>query len=287
MLKTISRAQSTEGARSMPIARSAELEKLLPDDFSKTLLAGGLEVLDSANPIRAHLFGAALREIIGHLLHSMAPDAELAEASWFVKVEDRPTRRQRATFAIQGGLSDETVDKLGIDTAEMHKDMAAAMAELNKRTHVRPNTLLTDPAEIDTFANGVVDAAIDFLQTVADMRDAVAEAVVHNASMPVFGSFLQESNDMIDLLSTHSFVEQVDVNEVRVVAIGAREITYEAEGTVYVELNYGSGSDRARGEGATMHDDYPFECRMTGDVADLKNIHDVSDMKVDTSSFYE
>ena len=75
--------------------------------------------------------------------------------------------------------------------------------------------------------------------------------------------------------------------ELRVVKIGAHEITYEAEGTVYVELNYGSGSDRAAGDGATMNDDYPFKCRLTGGVEKLVELHDVFDMEVDTSSFYE
>lgn len=275
------------GENVIPVQNATALEELLPDDFSKTLFSGALEVLKSGNPIRAHLFGAAVREIVGHLLHEMAPDEELKQASWFTDEEDRPTRKQRMTFAIQGGLSDATVGNLGMDASEMHKAMAAATRELNRRTHVRPKTLLIDRGEIEKFANDVVDAVIEFLQAIDEFRDAVAEAVLHAASAPVFGSFLAESNDMIDALSTHSFVEHVEVEEVRVVRIGAAEIEYEAEGTVYVQLNYGSGSDRARGEGATIQDSYPFSCKMTGSVDDLEDIHDVSDMEVDTSSFYD
>jgi hypothetical protein len=169
----------------------------------------------------------------------------------------------------------------------MHKEMASAIRELNKRTHVRPKTLFTNPVEIEQFANGVIDAVIEFLQTVEEFRAAVAKAVVHNASTPVFGSFLAGSNDMIDALSSHSYVQEVEVEEVRVVRIGAAEIEYKAEGTVHVELNYGSGSDRARGEGATIQDSYPFTCKLTGGVSDLKDIHEVTGMDVDTSSFYE
>ena len=263
------------------------LRDMLPDDFSKLLLDGGLEVLGSKNPIRAHLFAAAMREVVTWLLHENAPDAELAAAAWFVKDGDRPTRRQRMTFAIQGGLSDEQVSALGVDASEMHRRMTGEMAELNKRTHVKPGTLLSDEAAIKEFATDVVAAVAEFLEVVTDMREAIAEAVVHGASEQVFGSFLQESNDVIDLLSTHSLVEQVEVEAVRVLSIGAHEITYEAEGMVYVELNYGSGSDRARGEGVTMNDEYPFKCRMTGGVADLKDIHAVFDMEVDASAFYE
>jgi len=263
------------------------LREQLPDDFSRLLLDGGLEVLASANPIRAHLFAAALREVVTYLLHGMAPDGEIEKASWFVKEAERPTRRQRTTFAVQGGILDKTVEALGVDISEMHRSMKREMAELNKRTHVKPGTLLTETDEIEVFATDVVVAVAEFMDAVADLRESVAYAVAQGASAQVFGSFLQESNDMIDLLSTHSFVEQVDVEEVRVVSIGAAEIEYEAEGTVYVELNYGSGSDRAAGDGATMNDEYPFKCRMTGGVDDVNNIHSVSEMDVDTSSFYE
>lgn len=260
---------------------------MLPDDFSKMLLDGGLEVLAGKNPIRAHLFAAAMREVLTYLLHEMAPDEELEAAPWFKKEANGPTRRQRMTFAIQGGLSNELVTELGVDASDMHRRVAAEVAELNKRTHVKPGSLLTDDPEIKDFATDVIAAVAEFLEIISDMRDAVAEAVVHGASEQVFGSFLQESSDIIDMLSSHSFVEQVDVESISVLKIGAHEITYEAEGTVYIELNYGSGSDRAAGDGATMNDDYPFKCRMTGGVTDLKDIHAVFDMEVDASSFYE
>jgi len=263
------------------------LREQLPDDFSRLLLDGGLQVLVGANPIRAHLFAAALREVVTYLLHGMAPDGEVEKASWYVEEADRPTRRQRTTFAVQGGMPDKTVSALGVDVTEMHRSMKREMAELNKRTHVKPGTLLTDVNEIESFATEVVAAVSEFLYAVSDLRESVADAVVHGASAQVFGAFLQESNDIIDLLSTHSVVEQVDVEGVRVLSIGAADIEYEAEGTVYVELNYGSGSDRAAGDGATMTDDYPFKCRMTGGVVNVNEIHHVSDMEVDTSSFYE
>lgn len=266
----------------MPIKHIEILEQLLPDDFAKRLIEGGRQVLDGANPLRAHFFAAALREAVGHMLHEMAPDKELANASWFKLEEDGPTRKQRATFAIQGGLSDALVEELGIDASEMHQRMTAAMRELSKRTHVRPGTLLESAPEIDSFANEVVDAVIEFFETIRDLRSAIAETVVHTASAPAFGAFLQESNDMIDLLSFHSIVEQADVEEIRVLRIGAREIIYEAEGTVHVELNYGSGD-----QGATTHDSFPFTCKISGSITELNEYYEVSDMEVDTSSFYE
>jgi hypothetical protein len=270
----------------MRLSNVETLNTRLPDSFSQMLLTGGLQALSSDNPIRAHLFAATMREIVGHLLGSLAPDDDLIRTTWFVEEADRPTRRQRITFAIQGGLSAETVDKLEFDADEMHETVTSAIKQLNKRTHVRPSTLLVDPLEIELFANDVVDAVLEFFNAIDEMRATVGRAVVDNASAPVLASFVRESNCMIDELSTHSYVEQVEITEVRVKSIGLLEIEYEAEGLVYVELNYGSSTDREKGDGASMRDEYPFTCSMTGAVDDLSKMYDVVAIEVDTSSFY-
>jgi hypothetical protein len=266
----------------MAIEKIDDLSARLPNDYCRTVLAGGVMVLESENPIRAHLFAAALRELVGYLLHSAAPDEEILAASWYEALEDRPTRRQRATFAVQGGLSDAMVERLGIEPADMHRDLGKAVAVLNKRTHLRPNTLLTDGKEIQDFANEVVAAVLEFIETISLLRETVADAVVHEASLPVFASFLQESNEEVDILSGRSIVEGADVEAVRVLRIGASSIEYEAEGTIDVELNYGP-----RGDGVSMSDNFPFTCTMIGKLDPLESIVGVSDMKVDTSSFYK
>ncbi len=268
----------------MAVEKIGELEARLPDDHSRTMLRGGLMVLESENPIRAHLFAAALRELVGHLLHSAAPDTDVMAAPWFELEEDqeRPTRRQRATFAIQGGLPNETVERLGLEADDMHRDMGKAMTALNKRTHVRPDTLLTDAQEIEKFANQVVAAVLDFLDAIAEMYEKVADAVVDDASLPVFASFLVESNETIDILSNRSIVDGADVEAVRVIKIGVDSIEYEAEGTIHVELNYGP-----RDDAVSATDSFPFKCKMTGRVDPLKTIDSVSDMDVDTRDFYQ
>lgn len=271
----------------MPPNDVEALRALLPDAFSATLLDGSIAVLDSDNPIRAHLFAAGVRELLGHILHSKAPDEQVMAAPWYREVEPRPTRRQRATFAIQGGLSDELVEDIGIHAEDMHAQLVAAVKALNARTHVRPHTLLTHAEEIATFAEEVVDAVVDFLSTIRGLRSAVADAVLRTVGPTVFGKFLQETVGEIDELATHHSVEQVDVETVEVLEIGAEEIRYRAEGTVYVELLYGSGSDRARGDGASINENFPFSCEMLGAIGDLSDVYDVSELKVDTSSWYD
>ena len=266
-----------------------QLRSILPDAFSLTLLDSAINVLGSKNPIRAHLFATAIRELLGHILYSKAPDNAVMAASWFVKEgeEERPTRRQRATFAIQGGMTAELVEQLGVDASDMQKNLGAAVTQLNKRTHVREDTVLHDPDEITAFADEVGSAVLDFLATIDEMRSIVADSVMHTVSADVFSKFLEETVDDIDILSTHTQVEGVQVDHVEVSSIGVDSIEYSAEGTVYVTLIYGSGSDHEKGDGATIADNFPFTCNLSGSITNLTEITDVSDLEVDTSSWFE
>lgn len=267
----------------------ARVRAILPDEFSATAWAGAIAVLKSDNPIRAHLFAAAARELLGHILHSMAPDDEVTEASWFAPVPETtgPTRRQRATFAVQGGLSDARVTALGHDHGEMHAALTAAFKDLNQRTHVRPDTLLTDDKAIAAFAEGVADALLDFLATISDLRDDIARAAATTMRSQMLDAFLKETIGDIDILSTHSMIEGVEVEEVEVEHVGAHDIAYKVSGAVYLELLYGSGSDRARGDGASLTESFPFTCKVMGDIDDIARILHADPVEVDTSSWYE
>lgn len=259
-----------------------ELKGALPDEFSAKILDGGLQVLNSDNPIRAHLFAAAVRELLGHILQSLAPDEEVQACTWYVAVEDRPTRRQRVTYAVQGGLSYKIVEQVGIDVSEMQDELTAAFTALNKRTHVRPKTILSDQHEIDEFSAMVVGAALEFLSAIDHSRATVAGALDSFASAAAFGQFVEESIDDLVVIAGHHYIEHADVEEVTVKRITARELHYAAEGTVYVTLEYGSGSDAG-----TMSAAFPFSCNIVSSVDALDKIISVDDLTVDTSSWYE
>lgn len=251
------------------------------------LLDGALDVLQSANPLRAHLYATAMRELLGHTLHTRAPDALVEACSWYVAEEDRPTRRQRATFAIQGGMPNAVVDSLGLDASDMQKELTSAVTELNKRTHVRPGTLLNEPQQVDEFSTDTAAAIFEFLNMIADMRTSVAQSLLHTVSNDVFSKFLEETVSDIDILSTHTQVEGVEVEQIEVSQIGVDSIVYHAEGTVYVTLVFGSGSDQEKGDGATISESFPFSCTLQGSVERLQEISDVSNLDVDTSSWYK
>src|SRR3954447_25500203 len=118
-----------------PWTLAAQVKRILPDEFCHQMIDGALRVIeDRNNPVRLHSFSAAVRELLTHLLHELAPDDEIKKCSWF-KPEDkkgRPTRPQRAIYLAQGGLSDETVGPLGIGiAAKAHADVLKVMNGLN------------------------------------------------------------------------------------------------------------------------------------------------------------
>ncbi|TIP22597.1 MAG: hypothetical protein E5X92_08280 [Mesorhizobium sp.] len=98
------------------------------------VLEGAFDVGCGKNPIRGNLCAAALRELVSHILHAMAPDEKVLKCVWYSKQPDTngPTRRQRATFIMQGGLSVEFVtNKLHLDHDETCKPLIDAMNALS------------------------------------------------------------------------------------------------------------------------------------------------------------
>jgi len=107
------------------VGRNGEvtLAPLLVDDFSRQVLAGATRVVgDADNPIRLNLFAAAIRELFGHTLHVLAPDANVTACSWYRPEPNTtgPTRRQRAKYATQGGLGDAFIEEAGADVEHLH-----------------------------------------------------------------------------------------------------------------------------------------------------------------------
>lgn len=271
----------------MPNDPLSDLAPRLPDDFSRTLFAGAAAALKADNPLRAHHFATSIRELIGHLLHTLAPDDLVTQAPWYRAEEERPTRRQRAMFAVQGGLSDALVESVGLDTSEMQSALSNAFKELHKNTHVREGTLLQDQDAIDAFAENACTAVIIFLDMIDELRTLLGNSAVHTIGPGVFERFIESTVDDLDILSTHTQIEGVQIEAVEAASIGLNVIRYTVAGTVYVTLVFGSGSDFDRGDGATLSESFPFTCLVEGSVEKFDQLTEISDLDVDTSSWFE
>lgn len=273
-------------------ALSAQLVGRFSDDvFVAQVLAGALRVgEDAGNPIRGNLLAAAARELVTHILHELAPDEDVQACAWFVQNPETETitRAQRARYIIHGGLRPAYVrDTLELDPTPYVRPLTRAMSELNRRTHVKRDTVLSDDVAIRELAADILEILMDLLDIAAEcrtlilakLRDGVDQAILDRTISDVIGD--------VDELSSHTLVDELAIEGVEVAALSAREIRFGVEGTVYVTLQYGSGSDFRRGDGATMTDNYPFRATVIAHAGEPERFDGVVDIDVDTRSFYD
>tara|TARA_R110002074_G_scaffold157255_1_gene314084 strand:+ start:160 stop:954 length:795 start_codon:yes stop_codon:yes gene_type:complete len=235
-----------------------DLQDFLPDDLSRDLLSGSLRVAkDMENPVRMHLSAAGLRELFGHLLHTLAPDDEVRKCKWFEQAKDTPTvtRRQRATYATQGGFPDKFIASLGVDVEELHKEAIDAITELNKATHVRPQTLQQDPEAVDAFIAEAVGALEGLLISFSECRSSVQNALEKSVYESMMNALVTENFDTISSLSGRGYEVDlwIDDDDVEIVSISADNVLVRFSGIAPVTLHYGPKNDAAE-----ISHDFPF-----------------------------
>lgn len=267
------------------------LDDLPLEPFERLVLVGCHRVLlDTENPIRLNLFASGIREIFTHLLHRQAPDADVARCVWYVPPPDNkpPTRRQRARYAMQGGLTDAFVGRAGVEVDTLLQELLAAVDGLSKYTHVRPGSIVSDQAEIDTFVAEATAALRNLFSWIAECRAIVADAVVGTVNQAALHALVQQTVQELDELSSATAVEDVQVEDLTVVSLTHDAIVFDAVGEVSVELRWGSPSDFRRGDGASMDASFPFRMRLTARPADVEELDSftVADVNVENNSWF-
>jgi Holliday junction resolvase len=106
----------------------------------------------------------------------------------------------------------------------------------------------------------------------------------------LFNYFIEDGiPDELDLLSTHTTIDEIVDVDIDEISINGKSILIKGDGVVSVELQYGSDGDQLRNDGFKTTDNYPFEFELTLEYNLNKELEivDVSELTVDTSSFYE
>ena len=262
------------------------------DRFLKTVFTGCIKVgKNKGNPIRGNLVAAGLREAVNHVVHELSPDEEVRACIWFVQAPDTDTltRKQRANYIIKAGLPDALVkDVLKIDVKGYADDLNDMINGLNRATHVRPKTILSNGLKIRQLFRDVLEGIDALLDAAEESRAAVEDVVGGAMQTAVFEKLIADAIQELDELSTHTTIDHHWVDEIKVGEMDATTISYVVTGSVIVELQYGSGSDVANDIGFRMTDDYPYEATVECSIVDPLNV-DADDIvvKVDTSNFYE
>jgi hypothetical protein len=274
------------------------LKDQLPDEFTQSILEGSLRVLvDDSNPIRGNLFALGTREMMRHVLEIKAPDGLVRRCEWFANAvekrraskQENPeqiTRRDRMTYATQGGISDEMLKELDVDPDEMHDTLAQTIKKLSKFTHVQPDTMLGSAKATDAIVVEVFETLSAFLTSIDEFRSEVARVVSDAVDTEVLSAFMVATIGELDELSSHTQVNDAEVEKLEVVDIDPHIVTLKGRGTVYVHLVYGSASDERRGDGARTSAHYPFTMTINASTTDFTHLT-TGITRVDTSSFYE
>ena len=229
--------------------------------------AACLNLQDRRNKLRFNNFAYAMRELAGHTLARLAPDAEVKKCVWWsAKAEGEThqvTRIERAVYATQGGLSNFYVRKrLGLDFAESHLELRDAIKRLSDYTHIKPDVFGMSDEETDRLAAETTEAVAGLMAAIQECRAAVADRLSDAITDAAIQQILGESLDAVDELATHYFVEEVYVDSHEVTGITAEAVHFRASGTIGVTLPWGSNTDVRNGDGLEMDESFDFTCEL-------------------------
>ena len=247
--------------------RIVELRVHVTDSFSLSIIQGAVQAMANRdNPLRLVFFATAMRLLFEQLMDVLAPRDSVRACDWFEpETEDgRPTRRQRIKYAIQGGLADAFVDQeLQVDSEPLKAALVKAIDGLSRHVHARENTVVTDHAEQDRFALSILADMEEFQATARDCRDALLAPIAEALDRAAVDALVSETIQAVDELATHHSIDLNDVGEIEVSSLDHQTVTYRVTGSIDVDLQWGSGSDLQRGDGAELSESFPFWCELT------------------------
>lgn len=269
----------------------AEIEKALAEGFERDLFAASQKNLrDKSNPLRLNNYSYAMRELTRHMLHRLAPDKNVLDCDWYKNETDKDfgiTRRQRAYYAVQGGLLDSYVkDTLNLEVEDIHSDLVKAINKLSKFTHIEAEVFGLPDADVDALVNETTEAVNGFLTTISDCRKLIIDSLWEQIDSAVIDETLRKTIQSIDELATHYFIGEVYTDKVEIYEINNKFIMFRANGSIACELQWGSNSDLKRGDGAVLPQSYPFACELISPVYEPEAIECIEgSLGVDTSSW--
>lgn len=243
----------------------------LPDEFSRRIFAATWKASqDEESPLRLTFFSVGIREMVGHLLHLWAPDKGVEACSWFKREHDTITRRQRAKYAVQGGLSDEFLAAAGLDLGALYGSLSRQMDALSKYVHVREATVPKDRDEAERHIDETLAFLVQLFEAVDECKGKVVTAVEAAIHEETVMAVITESFDDLDVLSSSHSVETVYVDEIKVTGIDHQAVQFHIAGSIGVEFYWGRGEDAAQ-----VDKGFPMTATMWSWVDDLERFEDV------------
>jgi hypothetical protein len=268
------------------------IKKHIKGEFENQLLNAALYNLsDENNQLRFSNYAYALRELFSLIIKRMAPEENVISCEWFSGLNERKQikRTDSYKYIIQGGLSDEYVlEELKIDVSGIFPRLRDAFIELNKLTHISEKVFPIHADKGIDIVNNVEEHISTLFSKLDECHKEVLTKLEEAVGDAAIYSSVTDSMSSIDELSTHSSIDEVYIDEIKIIEINDIEIVFLATGTVYVGLQWGSNSDVRNDIGAVGNKTFPFSCEVRSTVYEPDNlVCEEGAFNIDTSSWWE
>lgn len=244
--------------------QTENIKLILSKDFEKELFEASLHTLkDNDSKLRFNNFAYSIRELSRHFLHRLAPDKNVQTCCWYKKETENglPTRAQRIKYAIQGGIPDDIIDNLGIDTNGFQQSVKAIKQSidlLSRYTHINADVFNMKNEEVEQKSIEILSDFELFVESIKACRIQLIKLLEGKLEEEAVNSVIFSSFENIDSLAPHYSLDEVYVDMYSVIEINEDEIVVEVQGEIGVTLQWGSNSERSNGDGHDIEESFPF-----------------------------
>jgi len=271
-----------------------QIKKILSSEFETELFEFAIYNLnDKGNKLRYNNFAYSIRELSRHFLHRLAPDENVKECDWFVVITENglPTRTQRIKYAIQGGINDEILDDLGLDSAELNEEVKSikkTIDSLSKYTHINPESFDLKDEEINDMSAKVLTEFKNFAERIESYRDDLRQFLDGKIEEHMIDGVISNFYENVDMLAPHHSLDYSEISEYHIIEINQSSIVVEVFGDIHFTLEYGSRKERREGDGLDLHESFPFQTKIFYEISSdfPSNKYEIEEFDVDTEEWY-
>lgn len=272
------------------------LKKLLSDSFDKKLVDYAFRNLeDKTNSIRLNNFSYVLRELLYRILEREAPHKDVSKSPWFKSMikwdKNKATREQQMQYMMLDKFPNDFVNQiLKIDVKAAAEYLNGILNSMNAYTHISPKTTNYSDKDIENKVGNVCALFTDLFGLIRKIQNKIYDGVAKRIDRELLETMYMETFDEVDILSTHSTIEEYSLQDLTIERITDRDLKCDVQGIVKVRLQYGSNYDIRNDDGYVTDMSFPFNSSFTCTLTeeDIENyIIEQDSIDVDTSSFYE
>lgn len=271
-----------------------QIKKILSSEFEIELFESAIHNLnDKENKLRYNNFAYSIRELSRHFLHRLAPEENVIACDWFkVETENgKPTRTQRIKYAIQGGINDEILNELGLDSEELNEEVKSikkTIDSLSKYTHINPESFNLKDEEVTEMSNKVLSEFKIFAERIESYRDDLRHFLDGKIEEHIIDGVISNFYGNVDMLAPHHSLEYSEISEYHIIEINQNSIIVEVHGEIHFTLEYGSRKERKEGDGLDLHESFPFQTKIIYEInSDFpSDKYEIEEFDVDAEEWY-